>query len=251
MEKTWINANYFHNQLVVPCERTAFYLKFAKMSLKMFRKRCAWWSLKISVGRKRIDLSPQPPSTTPGRRTAPSVISKCRSHLTEEVSKSSPPSHCESCSHTAHHQWCRGLRLRSNSKEHSEAHCVKHWRCWKSSLQHRAQNHRWKAAVLYGLSASITELTGFFTLLFLKCFIFNDRNVKYLNAGSTALLKMYGIFWIFKSINFLKRLWTMKICTPELSLPCLSIALVHHEANAFLTFSPCCLSFQEQNRSMS
>lgn len=60
------------------------------MSLKMFRKRCAWWSLKISVGRKRIDLSPQPPSTTPGRRTAPSVISKCRSHLTE-VSKSSPP----------------------------------------------------------------------------------------------------------------------------------------------------------------
>lgn len=89
MEKTWINANYFHNQLVVPCERTAFYLKFAKMSLKMFRKRCAWWSLKISVGRKRIDLSPQPPSTTPGRRTAPSVISKCRSHLTE-VSKSSP-----------------------------------------------------------------------------------------------------------------------------------------------------------------
>lgn len=59
------------------------------MSLKMFRKRCAWWSLKISVGRKRIDLSPQPPSTTPGRRTAPSVISKCRSHLTE-VSKSSP-----------------------------------------------------------------------------------------------------------------------------------------------------------------
>lgn len=165
--------------------------------------------------------------------------------------KAPPPSHCESCSHTAHHQWCRGLRLRSNSKEHSEAHCVKHWRCWKSSLQHRAQNHRWKAAVLYGLSASITELTGFFTLLFLKCFIFNDRNVKYLNAGSTALLKMYGIFWIFKSINFLKRSWTMKICTPELSLPRLSIALVHHEANAFLTFSPCCLSFQEQNRSMS
>lgn len=74
MEKTWINANYFRNQLVVPCKRTAFYLKFAKMSLKMFRKRWAWWSLKISVGRKRIDLSPQPPSTTPAGRTGEQLL---------------------------------------------------------------------------------------------------------------------------------------------------------------------------------
>lgn len=57
--------------LIINCSvwGNCFYLKFAKMSLKMFRKRCAWWSLKISVGRKRIDLSPQPPSTTPETRT--------------------------------------------------------------------------------------------------------------------------------------------------------------------------------------
>lgn len=46
------------------------------MSLKILRNRCAWWSLKTRVGRNRMDLSPQPPSTTPesGRRRAVSRL---------------------------------------------------------------------------------------------------------------------------------------------------------------------------------
>lgn len=65
--------------LIIKCSvwGNCFYLKFAKMSLKMFRKRCAWWSLKISVGRKRIDLSPQPPSTTPETRTEQVLHHSC------------------------------------------------------------------------------------------------------------------------------------------------------------------------------
>lgn len=37
----------------------------------------------------------------------------------------------------------------------------------------------------------------------------------------------------------------MKICTPELGLPCLSIALVHHEANA-LPFLHAALVFKNK-----
>lgn len=63
------------------------YLKSARISLKMFRKRCAWWSRKTRVGRKRTDRFPLPPNTTPEGREKRRKLQIQLSLITQDIMK--------------------------------------------------------------------------------------------------------------------------------------------------------------------